>query len=395
MSGDASARDAESLSSIHVKVMAVACAFAIATLYYNQPLLALIGASFGTSDSVTSQIVMLSQIGYSLGLFLFVPLGDRIDPRRLILRLLAVNTIGLAACALAPNFTLFAVATLVAGLTTITPQIIIPTVAGAAAPQTRGSTVGILLSGMSAGLLLGRTLSGFVGELAGWRSVFALAILLNVMLVAIVWRFLPLTKPTTDLSYPQLLRSLWRLFMDQPVLRAACATGFLAFGAFSTLWATLAFLLARPPYHFGANAVGMFGLIGVVSIFVAPILGRLTDRLGVRFMIGAGASILILAFVFVSQAERALWTLVCGIALIDIGYRAVLLANQTRIYPLQPDFRNRLNTMFMTFVFLGGAAGSLCGAFAARGSWTGVALAGAGLAAAGLVVHLMTSKRRT
>ena len=188
---------------------------------------------------------------------------------------------------------------------------------------------------------------------------------------------------------------MWRLFLDQPVLRAACATGFLAFGAFSTIWATLAFLLAAPPYHFGANMVGMFGLIGVVSIFVAPIVGRITDRLGVRFMIGAGASILILAFAFVSQAEHALWALICGITLIDIGYRAVLLANQTRIYPLQPDFRNRLNTMFMTFVFLGGAVGSLCGAVAARWSWTGVALAGAGLAAAGLLVHLMTSRRST
>ncbi len=395
MSSDAKPRDGDSLTSMQIKVMAIACAFAIATLYYNQPLLALIGASFGTSDSVTSQIVTLSQIGYSLGLFLFVPLGDRVDPRRLILCLLAANTIGLAACALAPNFTLFAAATLVAGLTTITPQIIIPTVAGLAAPQTRGRTVGILLSGMSAGLLLGRTLSGLVGEFAGWRSVFALAILLNVVLVAIVWRFLPLTKPTTDISYPRLLRSLWRLFLDQPVLRAACATGFLAFGAFSTIWATLAFLLAAPPYHFGANMVGMFGLIGVVSIFVAPVVGRITDRVGVRFMIGAGASILILAFVFVSQAEHALWALICGIVLIDIGYRAVLLANQTRIYPLQPDFRNRLNTMFMTFVFLGGAVGSLCGAVAPRWSWTGVALTGAGLAAAGLVVHLMTSRRRT
>jgi predicted MFS family arabinose efflux permease len=108
--------------------------------------------------------------------------------------------------------------------------------------------------------------------------------------------------------------------------------------------------------------VGMFGLIGVVSIFVAPVVGRITDRVGVRFMIGAGASILILAFAFVSQAEHALWALICGITMIDIGYRAVLLANQTRIYPLQPDFRNRLNTMFMTFVFLGGAVGSLCGA---------------------------------
>jgi predicted MFS family arabinose efflux permease len=396
MSSDAKPRDGDSLTSMQIKVMAIACAFAIATLYYNQPLLALIGASFGTSDSVTSQIVTLSQIGYSLGLFLFVPLGDRVDPRRLILCLLAANTIGLAACALAPNFTLFAVATLVAGLTTITPQIIIPTVAGLAAPQTRGRTVGILLSGHVGGPAarpdaqrLRRRVRGLALRCLRSRSSSTLC----------WWRSSgascrsPNRPPTSRIR--DCCGRCGVCSWISPYCAPPAPPAFSAFGAFSTIWATLAFLLAAPPYHFGANMVGMFGLIGVVSIFVAPIVGRITDRLGVRFMIGAGASILILAFAFVSQAEHALWALICGITLIDIGYRAVLLANQTRIYPLQPDFRNRLNTMFMTFVFLGGAVGSLCGAVAARWSWTGVALAGAGLAAAGLLVHLMTSRRRT
>ena len=276
-------------TSMQIKVMAVACAFAIATLYYNQPLLALIGASFGTSNSVTSQIVTLSQIGYSLGLFLFVPLGDRLDPRRLILCLLAANTIGLAACALAPNFTLFAVATLVAGLTTITPQIIIPTVAGLAAPQTRGRTVGILLSGMSAGLLLGRTLSGFVGSsragapclrsrssstLCWWRSSGASCRSPNR----------PPISRIRDCCGRCGVCSWISRYCAPPAPPAFSHSALL-----STIWATLAFLLAAPPYHFGANMVGMFELIGVVSIFVAPIVGRLTDRLGVRFMIGAGA----------------------------------------------------------------------------------------------------------
>jgi predicted MFS family arabinose efflux permease len=391
MSGHAQSQRAGVLSSSHVALLAVACAFAIATLYYSQPILPLIGATFGTSDTATSLIVTAGQLGYALGLFLFVPIGDRIDRRRLILTLLGVNTAGMAACAAAPSFTLLIAATLVAGMATVTPQIIIPTVAGMTAPERRGRAVGIVLSGMSAGLLLGRTLSGFIGELAGWRAMFVLAIALNVVLIAIVWRTVPVTKPTSTLSYPRLLHSMGRLFAEHAVLRAACATGFLGFAAFGALWATLAPLLARPPYELGAVAAGLFGLMGIVSMVSAPILGRLTDRFGSGVVIAAGPVVLLAAFAAVSQTESGLWFLAVGVALVDIGYRLVLLGNQTRIYPLAADAQSRLNTVFMTAVFLGGAFGSLCGAAAAAWSWHGVALTGAGFAALTFIVHAITA----
>jgi len=369
--------------------MAAACAFAIAGLYYNQPLLPLISLTFGTGDYVTSLVVTLGQLGYALGLLLFVPIGDRFDRKRLILILLLTNTAGLAACAFAPSFTLFALATFVAGITTVTPQIIIPTLTGNAAPQQRGRTVGILMGGMSLGLLLGRTLSGVVGDMAGWRSVFAFAMVSNFLLVAVVWRYLPFTAPTPDLSYLRLMRSLWKLFTGQPVLRAACATGFLAFAASSAIWATLASLLSQAPYHLGANIAGMFGLVGIASMFAAPLMGRITDRFGARAMIGLWSMAGTIAFVFVAFAGSALWALILGVALIDIGYRGVLIANQTRIYPLQAGAHSRLNTIFMTCVFLGGAAGSACGAAAAaHWSWTGLALAGGGFAALGFMVSM-------
>jgi predicted MFS family arabinose efflux permease len=394
MSNDPQPRSAGALSPSQVGFLALACTFAIATLYYSQPILPLIGAEFGTADTLTSQIVTIGQMGYALGLFLFVPIGDRIDRRRLIVVLLLVNTAGMAACAAAPSFTMLAAATLVAGMATVTPQIIIPTVAGMAAPEHRGRAVGIVLSGMSAGLLLGRTVSGLVGEFAGWRAVFVLAVALNVLLVGIVWRTLPSTRATSELSYPRLLQSLGRLFLEHATLRAACATGFLAFAAFGALWATLAPLLARPPYRLGADVAGLFGLLGIVSMVSAPILGRLTDRYGSRLMIAAGCVILLFAFAAVSQAERGLWVLALGVLSIDLGYRSVLLGNQTRIYSLQPNAQSRLNTVFMTSVFLGGAFGSLCGAAATAWSWTGVALAGAGFALLALAAHVLTSRSR-
>jgi predicted MFS family arabinose efflux permease len=182
-----------------------------------------------------------------------------------------------------------------------------------------------------------------------------------------------------------------RLFAAHAVLRAACITGFLGFAAFGALWATLAPLLARPPYQFGADVAGLFGLLGIVSMVTAPILGRLTDRLGSRFMIAAGPGILLAAFAAISQTDRAIWLLALGVTLVDIGYRSILLGNQTRIYPLQADAQSRLNTVFMTSVFLGGAFGSLCGAAAAVWSWHGVALTGAAFAVLAFIAHMMTA----
>ena len=378
------------LSSSQTLIMAVACAIALAALYYNQPILPLIAKTFGTDDYKTSQVVMFSQFGYAAGLFLFVPIGDRMDRKWLIVALLSANTVALVACAIAPSFSLLCLATFIAGLTTVTPQIIIPTVAALAAAKDRGRVVGVLLSGMSAGLLLGRTLSGFVADIGGWRAVYGLAIVLNVPLVAIVWHMLPKTAPTTDMSYPRLLKSMWHLFLQQPVLRAACATGFLTFGAFSALWATLALLLAQPPYTFNVNTIGLFGLIGIVSILTTPLIGRAADLLGSRVLIAVGAMMMIAAFGLISQSVRSVWILIAGIILVDLGYRAIVVSNQIRIYPLNPASPSRLNTLFMTSVFLGGAAGSMIGGLASHWSWIGIAVAGAGLGLSGLIVHLLT-----
>lgn len=222
-----------------------------------------------------------------------------------------------------------------------------------------------------------------------------MAMLLNLLIMVIVWRLMPVTMPTMTGSYLRLLQSLWRLFADHSTLRLACATGFFAFGAFSAIWATLAFLLSGPPYHFGADVVGLFGLIGAVSMMSAPILGRLADGFGARIMIAVGGVTLIAAFVFVSQSGSTLGVLILGLILIDLGYRMVLLANQTRIYPLARDAHSRLNTLFMTFVFVGGAAGSICGVLAVHGSWPGVALVGGLFAAVGLAIHVGSLRYRS
>jgi predicted MFS family arabinose efflux permease len=378
------------LSAKRTVVMATASAFAVATLYYSQPLLPMIGQSFGRSSADAGLIATVTQLGYAAGLALFVPLGDRIDKRLLIFVLLVSNMISLAACALAPGFAFLAIASGVLGLTAPTAQVIIPAVSSLARPEARGRTVGILLSGLSAGLLLARAVSGFVGAHMGWRFMFELAIVIDMLVAGIVWRMLPVVAPTTSLSYRHLLASLWELYRAEPVLRVAAATGFLQFAAFSALWGTLAALLMRAPYGFGPAATGAFGLIGIAGLLASPVVGRLTDKVGPRMMVDAGCATIILAFAFVSEAAMHFWMLIVAMVLLDIGNRMGVVANQVRIYALQPQARSRLNTVFMTWYFLGGAAGSAAGAYAgATGSWFGLALVGGSFAALALLINLM------
>jgi predicted MFS family arabinose efflux permease len=378
------------LSTGRTVVMATASAFAVATLYYSQPLLPMIGHSFGRSSADAGLIATVTQLGYAAGLTLFVPLGDRIDKRRLIFLLLIANMISLAACALAPSFAYLAIASGVLGLTAPTAQIIIPAVSGLARPEERGRAVGILISGLSAGLLLARALSGVVGAHMGWRFMFELAIVIDMLVAGIVWRMLPVTAPTTRLPYRHLLASLWDLYRTEPVLRVAAATGFLQFAAFGALWGTLAALLMQAPYGYGPAAVGAFGFIGIAGLLTSPIIGRLTDQFGPRMIVGAGCAMILLAFALVSQTATYFWMLIVAMVLLDIGNRLGIVANQVRIYALQPQARSRLNTVFMTWYFLGGAAGSAAGAYAgARESWFGLALVGGGSAAFALLINLV------
>jgi len=387
----AGGRSADALSRMDVTLMAIACALAVATLYYNQPLLPQIGASFGRSPAQSTFITTATQFGYTVGLFFFVPLGDKLDRRRLVCGLAALNVAALLAAAFARNLDALAWSSFAIGLTTVSAQIVIPAVSGFATEAERGRVVGALLSGMSAGLLFSRAFSGFVGAHGGWRLMFVLAAIVDLVLIAVIWLRLPTRGERGVISYLSLLRSLWTLLRTEPTLRAACLTGFLMFASYSAFWSSLAGLLASPPYRFGSDVAGEFGLVAIVGLLLSPTIGRTVDHHGPRPALAAGALSLFGAFLLVAGSAKAIALLVAGAVLIDFGSRAGVVANQSRIYALSAAARSRLNTVFMTAFFLGGSIGTAVAAeLVARLSWLGLAIAGGGFALAALAAHLAT-----
>jgi predicted MFS family arabinose efflux permease len=373
-----------------VAVMAMCCALAVSALYYHQPLLPQMAASFGLAPTEASLVATLTQLGYAAGLLLIVPLADCRQPRRLALSAITANAVALTACALAPNFALLCAGSFMVGVTAITAQIIIPALSGLASPVERGRIVGALLGGLSTGLLLARTIGGFVGEHAGWRSVFVLASVIDILLLIIVARRLPTIAGQTPIRYTRLMRSLVSLLREERELRFCAASGFFIFAAFSALWATLAALLTQPPYGFDAATIGVFGLVTLLGIVASPRIGALADRFGARVMAFTSAIILIAGFACIAAGGHILGCLLVGMVLLDLGNRTGLVANQSRIHALRPEARSRLNTVFMASYFLGGAVGAALGNYGVhRAGWIGLAAVGASLALAAAVVSLL------
>lgn len=359
-------------------LMAVGCGVSVANNYYNQPLLPAMARGLQASEAWVGYLPALTQAGYTLGLLFFVPLGDRLERRRLIVTLLGTTVGALLAAAAAGSFLWLALASFAVGLTGIGPQLLVPFAAHLAPPAERGRVVGTVMSGLLVGVLLSRTLSGLVGEHFGWRAVYLLAAGLTVLLLLALRVALPRSQPPSELTYPRLLGSLGELFREEPVLRQSCVFGGATFGAFSAFWSTLAFFVSGPPYHYGTQAVGLFGLVGIAGVLAASLAGRLGDRYDARWTVGAGLLTSIVAYAVLWLAGEWLGGLLAGVLLLDAGVQATHISNQTRFYALRPEARSRLNTVYMVAYFVGGVLGSSLGAFGwAEWGWPGVCAAGA------------------
>jgi Arabinose efflux permease len=365
------------LSMNMLLILAISCGMSVANLYYSQPLLADMAQTFHVSARQMGTISMLIQTGYALGLFLFVPLGDIKEKKHIILILLGAVSISLLGVAFAPDLRILGIASFAVGTTTVIPQIIVPLAAQLADAKEQGRVVGIVMSGLFFGILLARTISGIIGSLLGWRAMYFIAAGMMLGLALVLNRLLPLTGSTSQLSYRKTLISLWGFINEQPVLREAALMGGLLFGSFSVFWTTLAFFLKQPPYQYGAEVAGLFGLIGVAGSSFAPYAGRLADKKGPRLVVGVASLVTLLSFVCLWLFGKNLIGLIVGVILLDLGVQSAQISNQARVYSLVPKAKSRLNTIYMVTYFIGGALGSYLGMYAwSIWQWNGVCLVG-------------------
>jgi predicted MFS family arabinose efflux permease len=314
-------------------------------------------------------------------MLLFVPLGDVLERRGLMMRMYGAVALALLLVAWAPSLMLLILGSAVMGMFASVTHVALPIAPDLAQPAQRGRAIGTVMTGLLLGILLARTYAGWVSGIHGWRYVFVVAAVINAAFVPLLWRVMPKLPPKQRLGYGQAMRSLWTLWRTQPQLRESCVVGALVFASFSCFWTMLAFMLDSH-YGLGAGVAGTFGRVGAAGALVAPIAGRLADKRGSRWVVAAGLLLLAMSYVLLWGEERArvsmvlhVAALVVGVVVLDMGAQMVQVANQTRIFGLVPAARSRLNTVYMTVYFSGAAVGSALAARAwVRWGWNGVSM---------------------
>lgn len=378
-----------------VLLFAFCCGAIVANLYYAQPIVELIAPSVGLSAHSASLIVSLTQIGYAVGLLLLVPLADLVENRKLMIGTAIIAAAGLLAAGLSSQPNLFLALSLLIGFSSVSVQMLIPLAAHLAPEASRGRVVGNIMGGLLLGILLARPVSSLVADHFGWRVVFIAASVVMLAIILVIALTIPKRQPAHQATYGQLMKSLLTLLRSQPVLRQRALYQGLIFASFSLFWTVAPIELSR---HHGLSQtqIALFALVGAIGAFAAPMAGRLADAGYTRK--ASIAAMIIASLSFLIGWEGPGYSVV-GLALtgvfLDFAAQMNMVLGQREVYALDPASRARLNALYMTSIFIGGAMGSALASplYEALG-WSGVVMLGGALPAVALVILLCTARQR-
>ncbi|MCH3921550.1 MFS transporter [Limosilactobacillus sp.] len=346
----------------------------VASMFYIQPIENVITVSYQIKQSQTAVIAMLTQVSYALGLLLVVPLGDMFNRYRFLQVMEAISICSLLLASWAPSPVIFALASVLIGLTSVGGQIIIPYVAYLTPLKKQGPILGVMISGMLTGILFARTFSGLIAAALGWHMVYLIAAVLNFLLLILIHQWVP-NDPREhgqDISLGQLLASLPKLLKKYRYLRSSAVNGFAMFGLANLFWSTLAFLLMSR-FHYGSAVAGSMGLLGIVAIFAAPFIGRMVNLYSPKQNIVTSIILAIVAYLIFGAFQHSMVALVIGIIVLDLSTQFSQVTNQAIIQSLSRTENSRNNSIFMFSYFFGGSIGTLTGIDAwSHFGWAGV-----------------------
>ena len=363
-----------SLSRGHLLLMSSAVSATAANLFYSQPILPQIGKELSLTSDQLGAVLASGQIGYAAALLFLSPLGDTM-PRRSIITILSVLLVASSLLAsYAVNFSVLLIACFLVGLSANITQQLIPFAASLSTPENKAKVIGTIMTGLTVGILLSRTISGFVGEQLGWRAVFLMSALLAFVFGLLLFAFLPKNAPDNKIPYLKLVASMGSLIVKHATLRQSALTGGFWFAAFNALWATLALHVHEAPFGYDSQQAGLFGVVALAGVFGAKIAGAWNHKVGSRNMINIALVLIAVGFLISGIFGESLVGLIVGIILIDLGVFIAQVSNQVRVFSIDPAAQSRINAVYMLGYYLGAALGSFIGVMMFdRFGWYGVA----------------------
>jgi EmrB/QacA subfamily drug resistance transporter len=306
-------------------------------------------------------------------------LADLLGRRRVFVAGLAVFSGASLACALAPSAGFLIGARVVqgAGAALMNPATL-SIISATFPPRQRGTAIGIWAGVSALALAIGPLVGGLLTEQIGWSSIFYLNVPIGVIAVAASFLMIDESRDTREDQRPDVpgqLTSALGLFALTYALIEANGYGWGSariVGAFAVAAVALvAFVLLerhqrapmvdlglfRNATFAGANvvlllvALAMFGVFFFVSLYmqnvlgfspvgagaaflpmtaliivIAPLAGRLSDRLGSRWLLAGGMTLLAAQLLYFSRlgVHDGFWNLAPGMLLGGLGMPAVM-----------------------------------------------------------------------
>ena len=368
-------------------MMAVMAGFTVANLYYNQPLLDLICKDIGISHVEANFITVITQIGYALGLLFIVPLADMVSLRHIAIVCMSAAAVSATAIGFAENVWMLWVASLTLGFSSIMPQLFIPMSALYSRPENKSRNMGYVASGLVTGIVSARAVSGYIGEWFGWREMFFFAAALMLACLIVTLCMMPQVTLSFSGTYRQLMHTVVSIFVLHPRIRLYSLRPAMSFASMMCIWSCMAFHLAGEPFHARSDMVGALAFFGIIGAIAASGVGKFVPKVGILRMSVIGGCLQLLAWASAWLLGSTYIGLIMGIILADIGAQCLQVSNQSGSLQQLPQATNRVNTIFMTTLFIGGSLGTFCSGLGwSMLGWDGVCLVGVLFAIAPLLL---------
>lgn len=381
------------ISAKQIYVMSAIAGINVANIYYNQPILNTIAHDLNISALAVGNLPTFSQIGYGLGLFFISPLGDKIDRKKLLLFSHFLLGLALVGLSFVENIYALYLLSLLVGLFAVSAQIVIPMAASMSGKE-KGRVVGTIFSGLLTGILLARTLSGYITDWFGnWHSVFAFSAILVFGCMVMISKNLPSIVPNFSKSYASLLYSSIDQLKRFALLRSNALLITILFGVFCSFWTTLTFKLSLAPFYFDSDVIGLFGVLAVAGALFAPYIGKIADKVNPTFTKILSIGMIIISILLMKWFGESLLAFILATLLLDIGFQAVQINNLAQIYTLDESAHSRINTIYMSSMFIGGALGTFTGVYCwEHGGWALVTLQLLALSVVSLAIIIATAR---
>ena len=345
-------------------------------LYCVQPLLSEFAADFQVSAAESSLALSLSTVFLAVSIVCSGAVSESLGRRRLMFVSLCAASALTVIAALMPGWHSLLIARALVGVALGgVPAVAMAYLAEEIHPKGLGYAMGLYVGGTAFGGMIGRIGTGVLTEVVSWRFALGSFGVLNLAVAVGFVLLLPASRNFirfSGLGFRHHL-SAWNGHLRHKGLPFLFLTGFLAMGAFVTVYNYLGFRLSAPPYELNQMEIGLIFTVYLFGIVASPTAGALADRFGRSPVLIGGVLFSITGIAL--TILPSLFAIIGGIACLTIGFFVSHSVASAWVGRMATTAKGHASSLYLLAYYIGSSVmGSAGGWFWTHGGWTAVAV---------------------